>query len=173
MPVARRITELATRAAGSDLVDRLFAPHGVDAYLGAVIPGAPAMRTQPPESPESGSRDAGASLRSRVPTSAVAVASRPAADPSGLIAGDGGSVHFSRSAVSSDVSTDGSTILTLAEQNGLEPRNRCRRGICGTCTATKTAGVVRDVRTGELSGADEAPIRICVSVPCGDVSVAL
>ena len=44
-------------------------------------------------------------------------------------------------------------------------------GICKACTCIKTAGKVRDTRTGEISDAGEAEIQICVSVPVGTVTL--
>jgi ferredoxin-NADP reductase len=92
----------------------------------------------------------------------------PPVDPS-LDTGDG-VVTFERSAVT--VAADG-TLLETAEAAGLTPAYGCRRGICGTCTTTKTSGVVRNVVTGQQSNADTEPIRPCVSVACGEVAVAL
>jgi len=46
-------------------------------------------------------------------------------------------------------------------------------GICNTCSCRKTSGTVRNVITGELSTAGEEQIRICVSVPVGDVALDL
>ena len=44
-------------------------------------------------------------------------------------------------------------------------------GICKACTCIKTAGQVRDTRTGEISDGGEAEIQICVSVPVGTVTL--
>lgn len=65
------------------------------------------------------------------------------------------------------------TVLDTAEAAGLSPAFGCRRGICGTCTSTKTSGVVTNVVTGERSAPDAEPIRLCVSVPDGEVTVEL
>ena len=46
-------------------------------------------------------------------------------------------------------------------------------GICNTCSCRKTAGTVRNVFTGETSSASDELIRICVSVPVGDVALDL
>jgi hypothetical protein len=46
-------------------------------------------------------------------------------------------------------------------------------GICNTCSCRKTSGTVRNVISGALSGAGEEQIRICVSVPVGDVALDL
>ncbi|CAN5252184.1 hypothetical protein BH20ACT3_BH20ACT3_13970 [soil metagenome] len=65
------------------------------------------------------------------------------------------------------------TLLETAEEAGIEPAYGCRQGICGTCTATKTAGVVRNTVTGEESATDAQPVRLCVSVARGEVAVDL
>ena len=46
-------------------------------------------------------------------------------------------------------------------------------GICNTCSCRKSAGTVRNVLTGELSSSGAEQIRICVSVPVGDVALDL
>lgn len=68
---------------------------------------------------------------------------------------------------------DGRCLLELAEQAGLQPRFGCRMGICRMCTTRKTAGRVRNLRSGEISRAAEEDIQICVSAPAGDVELAL
>lgn len=92
----------------------------------------------------------------------------PPADPA-LDAGEG-IVTFNRTATT--VAAAG-TLLETAEAAGLSPRFGCRRGICGTCTTTKTAGQVRNVVSGERSATDAEPIRICVSRACGEVAIEL
>ncbi|CAN5702775.1 ferredoxin reductase [soil metagenome] len=92
----------------------------------------------------------------------------PPMDPS-LDTGDG-VVAFERTGTRAAAT---GTILETAEANGLSPAHGCRRGICGTCTTTKTSGVVRNVVTGRQSASDAEPIRLCVSVPCGEVAVSL
>ncbi len=92
----------------------------------------------------------------------------PPLDPA-LDTGDG-VVAFERSGITAPAS---GTLLDTAEAAGLSPRFGCRRGICGTCTTSKTSGRVRNTVTGEESADDAGPIRLCVSVPCGDVAVSL
>jgi hypothetical protein len=46
-------------------------------------------------------------------------------------------------------------------------------GICRTCTCRKTAGAVRNVRTGDVSEEEDEDIQLCVSVPAGDVALQL
>jgi ferredoxin-NADP reductase len=83
-----------------------------------------------------------------------------------------GTVLFASSELA--VPSDGMPILVQAEQAGLSPLHGCRMGICHTCTRQLCAGVVRDAVTGELtSGSPDTNIRICVSVPMGDIEIDL
>ncbi len=54
-----------------------------------------------------------------------------------------------------------------------QPESGCRMGICHTCTRRKTSGAVKNLITGAVSTADEEDVQICVSVPVGDVELAL
>lgn len=83
-----------------------------------------------------------------------------------------GTVHFTRSGASAPAGASGS-LLEQAEAAGLTPAFGCRMGICHTCTCRKTAGTVRNVRTGELSEPGEQDIQLCISVPAGDVALDL
>jgi stearoyl-CoA 9-desaturase NADPH oxidoreductase len=67
----------------------------------------------------------------------------------------------------------GLPLLEQAEDAGLAPEHGCRMGICNTCSCRKTSGAVRNIITGELSTAADEQIRICVSVPLGDVALDL
>lgn len=167
MALAQGFKGLAGRVLTSDLVDQLFTPHGIDGYLGLVAPGLVADVSTRSSRPIERTENSVAVHRTLVPGAPVSSTVADVA-PSRT----GAQVRFSDSALEVTAEAD-TTLLALAEQHGLEPKYRCRRGICGTCTTTKTAGIVRDTRTGELSSPDETPIRICVSVPCGDVAVAL
>jgi stearoyl-CoA 9-desaturase NADPH oxidoreductase len=80
-----------------------------------------------------------------------------------------GEVRFVRSETL--VTNDGSSLLEQAEAAGLNPESGCRMGICYSCTCKKTAGKVRDLRTGEISSGDEEDIQLCVSVPVGTVTL--
>ncbi len=82
-----------------------------------------------------------------------------------------GSVSFARARERRP--NNGRSLLEQAEQAGLGPQFGCRMGICHTCTCRKTAGSVRNLVTGEVSGAEEEDIQICVSVPVGDVELDL
>ncbi len=83
----------------------------------------------------------------------------------------GGRVTFADSGV--EIDDDGRSLLEQAEAAGLAPRSGCRMGICHTCTRRKTTGVVRNLTTGGVSTSPEEDVQICVSVPVGDVELAL
>jgi stearoyl-CoA 9-desaturase NADPH oxidoreductase len=82
-----------------------------------------------------------------------------------------GTVRFGASEIG--VASDGTPILLQAEAAGLTPLTGCRMGICHTCTRRLCTGVVRDAVTGDLTNGPDANIRICVSVPVGDVEIDL
>ncbi len=83
----------------------------------------------------------------------------------------GGRITFSDSRIEAD--DDGRPLLDQAESAGLRPASGCRMGICHTCTRRKVRGVVRNLTTGAVSTADDDAVQICVSVPVGDVDIAL
>lgn len=83
----------------------------------------------------------------------------------------GGRITFADSAV--DAEDDGRPLLDQAEAAGLTPESGCRMGICHTCTRRKHRGAVRNLTTGVISTTDEEDVQICVSVPVGDVELAL
>lgn len=78
-----------------------------------------------------------------------------------------GEVRFAKS--NTTAVSKGTTLLEQAEEAGLTPESGCRMGICHACTCRKTAGKVRDLRTGEVSSGDEEDIQLCISVPVGTV----
>lgn len=82
-----------------------------------------------------------------------------------------GRVTFADSGI--EVVDDGRPLLEQAEAAGLTPESGCRMGICHTCTRRKTCGVVRNLTTGAVSTAPDEDVQICVSVPVGDVDIAL
>ncbi len=82
-----------------------------------------------------------------------------------------GTLRFVRSGQS--VAIGSGTLLEQAEAAGLSPEFGCRMGICHTCTCRKTAGAVRNLRTGEVSGEEDENIQLCVSVPAGDVALEI
>jgi stearoyl-CoA 9-desaturase NADPH oxidoreductase len=83
----------------------------------------------------------------------------------------GGRIAFTDSGV--DLTDDGRPLLEQAEAAGLTPESGCRMGICHTCTRRKTSGVVKNLTTGVMSSTEEEDVQICVSVPVGDVDLAL
>jgi ferredoxin-NADP reductase len=83
----------------------------------------------------------------------------------------GGRIAFTDSGV--ELTDDGRPLLVQAEAAGLEPESGCRMGICHSCTRRKTSGVVKNLTTGVTSSTEEEDVQICVSVPVGDVDVAL
>ncbi|ORV10757.1 ferredoxin reductase [Mycobacterium celatum] len=83
----------------------------------------------------------------------------------------GGRVTFADSGI--EVVDDGRPLLEQAEAAGLTPQSGCRMGICHTCTRRKTCGVVRNLTTGAVSTVAGEDVQICVSVPVGDVDIAL
>jgi stearoyl-CoA 9-desaturase NADPH oxidoreductase len=72
-----------------------------------------------------------------------------------------------------EAANSGLPLLEQAEDAGLAPEHGCRMGICNTCSCRKRTGAVRNVLTGEVSTAEDDLIRICVSVPVGDVDLDL
>jgi ferredoxin-NADP reductase len=82
-----------------------------------------------------------------------------------------GTVSFAASG--REAANSGLVLLEQAEDAGLAPEHGCRMGICNTCSARKRSGRVRNLVSGEVSGARDEQIRICVSVPLGDVELDL
>ena len=83
----------------------------------------------------------------------------------------GGRVSFTDSAV--QTTDDGRPLLQQAEDAGLSPESGCRMGICHSCTRRKTRGAVKNLITGAVSTTEEEDVQICVTVPVGDVDIAL
>jgi ferredoxin-NADP reductase len=82
-----------------------------------------------------------------------------------------GTLRFARAG--REVPIGAGTLLEQAEAAGLTPAFGCRMGICRTCTCRKSAGAVRNLRTGEISEEEDEDIQLCVSVPAGDVALQL
>ncbi len=82
-----------------------------------------------------------------------------------------GEVVFARS--ERYVANNGRSLLDQAEAAGLTPQSGCRMGICSTCCCRKSSGTVRNTITGRTSSEANEDIRICVSVPIGDVALDL
>lgn len=86
---------------------------------------------------------------------------------------DGATGRVSFTASGREAANSGLPLLEQAEDAGLAPDHGCRMGICNTCSCRKTAGTVRNMITGARSSAGAEEIRICVSVPLGDVALEL
>ena len=102
---------------------------------------------------------------SRFHTESFGVDAQPSAT------GGGGRLRFGASGV--EVPNDGRPILVQAEAAGLTPVHGCRMGICRTCVVPKASGCVRDAITGKLDTDAGTVVRICVSIPDGDVEIDL
>jgi stearoyl-CoA 9-desaturase NADPH oxidoreductase len=86
--------------------------------------------------------------------------------------GAGGGITFTESQVETE--SDGATPILLAgEAAGAELPFGCRMGICHTCIGRLCSGEVRDLRTGEIHGAEGEMVRTCVNAPEGPVEIAL
>lgn len=86
----------------------------------------------------------------------------------------GGHVYFANSKESaSSTPEQPQSLLSLAEQSGLKPKSGCRMGLCGQCVCTKQSGVVYNTKTGRQSDARAEDIKLCISVPVGDVTLDL
>ena len=82
--------------------------------------------------------------------------------------GEGGPVTYARSAVAVDAG--GSTsLLDAGERAGVLMPSGCRMGICFGCVVPRTAGQVRDLRTGEVHEPDL--VQTCISAAAGPVSI--
>jgi ferredoxin-NADP reductase len=84
---------------------------------------------------------------------------------------EGGEISFTGS--NTTTTDDGRTLLEQAEAAGLSPESGCRMGICHSCTCRKTSGAVRNLLTGDVSTTAEEDVQICISVPVGDVELAI
>jgi ferredoxin-NADP reductase len=131
-------------------------------HLAAAMPSPEAVFVCGPRSLVDAVREHCPAARSE---SFVGPAIAPPAQPSG------GRVTFTDSKVA--VADDGRSLLEQAEAAGLTPESGCRMGICHTCTRRKTAGIVRNLTTGGVSTNPDEDVQICVSVPVGDVELAL
>jgi ferredoxin-NADP reductase len=152
-----RVLHGYTRSGGGDLEGRFDAGH-----LAAAMPEPDAVFVCGPAALVEAVRQqcADAHSESFVPP-ALDIPAKPS----------GGRVTFSGSAI--EVTDDGRSLLEQAESAGLNPASGCRMGICHTCTRRKTSGVVRNLTSGAVSTAPGEDVQICVSVPVGDVDIAL
>ena len=64
-------------------------------------------------------------------------------------------------------------LLEAMENAGLNPAFGCRIGICKTCQCVKRSGVVKNLRTGEISDAPNELIQLCVSAARSPLELAI
>ena len=95
--------------------------------------------------------------------------------PTVVVAGDGGTVTFTKTDV--DVAADGArSLLDTGEEAGVLMPSGCRMGICFGCTVPLREGAVRDLRSGELTVAapgDGVLVQTCISAAAGPCSIDL
>lgn len=65
------------------------------------------------------------------------------------------------------------SILELLENNGQQPKYGCRMGICNQCSCKKVSGVVFNQHDKQVSGTGEEYIKICSTIPMGDIKIEL
>lgn len=157
MPGVRVLHGFTRSTAGSDLAGRFGAEH-----LTAALPEPDAVFVCGPPALVEAVREhcANVSSESFVPP----VFDLPAE-------ASGGRVSFTDSGA--ELVDDGRPLLEQAEAAGLTPESGCRMGICHSCTRRKTRGAVKNLITGAVSSAEQEDVQICVSVPVGDVDIAL
>ncbi|TSD97334.1 ferredoxin reductase [Skermania sp. ID1734] len=84
---------------------------------------------------------------------------------------EGGTVTFAKTGRS--IVVDGATTLLQAgEQAGVQMPFGCRMGICQTCVAPLTAGIVRDLRSGVERHAGDK-VQTCIAAAAGDCTLDL
>jgi ferredoxin len=94
-----------------------------------------------------------------------------------LVVAEGGTVSFARTGAT--VEADGATpILEAAEAAGVLMPSGCRMGICYGCVLPMREGVVRDLRTGDVTTASPGetdaggvPIQTCISAAAGPCDI--
>ncbi|SDS99984.1 Ferredoxin-NADP reductase [Nocardioides scoriae] len=86
-----------------------------------------------------------------------------------LVTGEGGTVDFTESGISLEASGD-RPILDQAEEAGVLMPSGCRMGVCFGCVLPLREGVVRDLRSGDITSAvegDGVNIQTCISAAAG------
>lgn len=104
---------------------------------------------------------------------AWAIKQRPQSWNTGAVIDDvGGVVHFARSDITINWSSESKSLLELAEKNGLTPEYSCRSGICNSCQVALLDGEVEYFKEPlELPAKSE--LLLCSSRPIGDVVIDL
>jgi ferredoxin-NADP reductase len=92
-----------------------------------------------------------------------------------VVAGEGGTVSFSRTAITTDA--DGATpLLDAGEAAGVLMPSGCRMGICFGCVVPLRSGAVRDLRDGTVTTAAEGDgvrIQTCINAAAGTCDIDL
>src|ERR1700730_11907458 len=86
--------------------------------------------------------------------------------------GGGGTVRFRITDFEAECES-GISILVGGEDAGAPLPFGCRMGICHTCVGKLREGKLRDLRTGEIHGAEGQLVRTCVNAPEGHVEIDL
>jgi ferredoxin len=92
-----------------------------------------------------------------------------------VVAGQGGTVTFGTSNISVEAD-GGKPLLTEGEAAGVLMPSGCRMGICMGCVVPLREGVVRDLRTGDLTTAalgDGVKIQTCINAAAGTCTIDL
>ena len=84
--------------------------------------------------------------------------------------GEGGTIKFIASEKEAECE-GGKPILVAGEEAGIDMPFGCREGICHTCISQLCSGRVRDMRNGEIYGAEGEMIRTCISAPEGPIEI--
>lgn len=69
--------------------------------------------------------------------------------------------------------TNQRTLLEELEHQQQPVVRGCGIGVCHQCQCVKKKGIVKDIRTGDLSGAGEQLIQLCVSQPISDLELSI
>lgn len=86
-----------------------------------------------------------------------------------LVTGEGGTVSFDKSGIALEATGD-RPILDQAEDAGVLMPSGCRMGVCYGCVLPLREGVVRDLRSGDITTAvegDGVNIQTCISAAAG------
>lgn len=67
--------------------------------------------------------------------------------------------------------TNGTTLLEQFEQKELNVTRGCGIGVCHQCVCNKKSGLVKNLRTGEVSDNGEQLIQLCISQPLSDLEI--
>ncbi|HER25964.1 MAG TPA: 2Fe-2S iron-sulfur cluster binding domain-containing protein, partial [Rhodospirillales bacterium] len=92
----------------------------------------------------------------------------PAAEHSDATGGT--QVTFGMSGKSATWQGDGTSILELAEQNGVDIDSGCRAGNCGSCATAIKSGKIKYI-SEPGSPLEEGTCLVCIAVPDGDVTL--